>query len=106
VFLFTSFILFKFIVSKKQSYIWNKNNKSSSALGRHARNIGSVDGKVQVFKEACEELKINIISISPKDKGSKWDHKTFLHYFHDWKGGKTNQHERDAVKCVRVAMRF
>lgn len=90
--------------SAKQSYIWNKNNKTGGALGRHARNIGSVDGSVRVFKEACEALKIGIIAISPLQKGKKWTHAEFVHYFPYYKG-QTNQHERDAAKCV-VSQRY
>lgn len=85
--------------SKLQSYIWGKNDKSNAALGRHARNIGSVDGRVEVIKEACEHLEININCISPAQKGAKWKAEEFLSYFSYFKG-LTNQHERDAAKCV------
>ena len=81
-----------------QSYIWNDNN-NRKAFGRHARNIGSVDGKVGVFKEACESLKIDYIPISPLKKGAKWTKEQFKVYFPYWVQ-TTNEHERDAVKVV------
>lgn len=87
--------------STKQSFIWNKKNKSMSALGRHARNIGTVDGGVRIIKEACTSLDIDLISVAPLQKGKKWHKKDFKFFFPEWTT-QTNQHERDAVKCVYV----
>jgi len=83
-----------------QSYIWNKNNKGISAMGRHARNIGSVDGSVRIINEACNGLKIDIRLISPKHKGRKITQDQFSLMFPYWNCKRTNQHERDAVMCV------
>ena len=85
--------------SAKQSFIWNKNNKSTNAFGRHARNIGSVDGVVRMFLECCEEEEIQIYSISPLQKGAKWDSDKFKRYFQEYTK-KTNEHQRDAAVCV------
>lgn len=85
--------------STKQSFIWNKNNKSANALGRHARNIGSVDGVVRTLLECCEAENINVKTISPLQKGKKWDAVEFKQYFQEYTK-RTNQHERDAAICV------
>jgi hypothetical protein len=85
--------------SAKQSFIWNKNNKSTNAFGRHARNIGSVDGVVRVIIECCEAENIKVETISPLQKGKKWNSEEFKQYFQEYTK-KTNQHERDAAICV------
>src|SRR5574343_523173 len=86
--------------SSKQSHIWNTKKMNKGTFGRRARNTGSVDGVVRVFKEACEALEIECRLISPLKKGAKWEkHEDFLKYFPSWKN-KTNQHTRDAVKCL------
>ena len=87
--------------STQQSYIWGADQMNRKSFGRRARNTGSVDGKLDVYKEMCKELKIEVIPISPLKKGKKWTHAEFKVYFPEYKG-TTNQHERDAVKCVVV----
>lgn len=88
--------------STQQSYIWGADQMNRKSFGRRARNIGSVDGKLDVYKEMCQDLEIEIIPISPLKKGKKWTtHAEFKLYFPEYKG-TTNQHERDAVKCVVV----
>lgn len=85
--------------STKQSYIWGADKMNRGSFGRRARNTGSVDGKLDVYKEMCQDLEIEIIPISPLKKGKKWTHTEFKTYFPEYKG-TTNQHERDAAKCV------
>jgi hypothetical protein len=84
--------------SSKQSFVWNKQNKTSNALSRHARNIGSVDGRSNVILETCEALNIDYKCLSPMQKGKKWSHKEFTTYVQYTT--QTNQHERDAAKLL------
>ena len=89
--------------SNKQGYIWESKDKTKRAFGRHARNIGSIDGKVRVFLEACEALNIDVMRIAPRTKGSKINHKQFIQLYPEYTK-QANQHERDAAMCVYSAL--
>lgn len=86
--------------SKGQSYIFNQRSGMTKAvMGKLGRNIGQVDGLCEIFIECFEANKIEVHKHTPLGKGTKWRHEEFQHYFPKWKG-RTNEHERDAVKIV------
>jgi hypothetical protein len=61
-----------------------------------ARNIGTVDGICSIIQDICNKHKCLMISVSPKEKGSKVKAKNFKAF--TGYQGKTNPHTRDA--CV------
>jgi predicted RNase H-like nuclease (RuvC/YqgF family) len=83
--------------SRLQSYMFTgaKDNRLSAL--KQARNLGSVDGICTIIEAICATKNIDLICISPKQKGKKLTAKEF-----EQKTGWTkssNQHERDAA-CV------
>jgi hypothetical protein len=82
--------------SRMQSNIWQDNAKygSKQKAMKISRCIGTVDGICGIVQEICENYKIVLIQISPKDKGAKFESDAF-NALTGWKG-KSNQHTRDA----------
>lgn len=87
--------------SKGQSFIFTdpKMRARPSAFGKIGRNIGQVDGLCELYIECLETNKVPVNKVSPLSKGHKMKSEEFKRYFPDFKG-KTNEHERDAVKIV------
>jgi hypothetical protein len=87
--------------SKGNSYIFQsaKTRSNSSAFGAIGRRIGQVDGLCELYIECLETNKIPVNKISPLSKGHKYKSEEFKIYFPKFKG-RTNEHERDAVKIV------
>jgi hypothetical protein len=90
--------------SSRQSHIWNTKEMNKGSFGRRARNTGSVDGKVDIFREFCIKENIEIREISPLQKGSKWTKEQFKMFVPEWTK-QTNEHQRDAAKLVMFAGR-
>lgn len=87
--------------SKGQSFIFQSPQLRGrpSAFGKVSRNIGQVDGLCELYIECLESQKIPVSKIKPLSKGHKYSSEEFKSYFPNFKG-KTNEHERDAVKIV------
>jgi hypothetical protein len=87
--------------SKGQSHIFQsaKTRANSSAFGAIGRRIGQVDGLCQLYIECLESNKILVNKITPFSKGHKYSSAEFKSYFPEFKG-RTNEHERDAIKIV------
>ena len=90
--------------SSRQSHIWSSDKMNKRSFGRRARNTGSVDGKVDIFREFCEKENIELREISPLQKGAKWNKEQFKIFIPEWTK-QTNEHQRDAVKLVMFAGR-
>lgn len=87
--------------SKGQSFIFQSPELRgrSGAFGQMSRRIGQVDGLCELYIECLESKKIPVAKIKPISKGHKYSSEEFKSHFPKFKG-RTNEHERDAVKIV------
>lgn len=85
--------------SRLQSHVFTAPKITGNAKNKVARNIGMVDGFCHLLESLCKALEIEIISVSPLGKGSKYNAKVFGQI--TGYQGRTNQHERDAAMVAR-----
>lgn len=82
--------------SRLQSYLWTARDKAAMGVAlKTARNLGQIDAWCGLILEVCEQLGIDAIGVSPKNKGAKMDAQAFA-TMTGWTGS-SNQHERDAA---------
>lgn len=68
---------------------------SGRAMTRIARSVGEIDQRCREIEDLCKREGIEIICVSPRDKGRKLSAAEFA-ALTGWTG-RTNQHVRDAV---------
>lgn len=85
--------------SRLQSHVFTAPKIIGNAKNKIARNIGMVDGFCHLLESLCKSFEIEIISVSPLAKGSKYNAKVFEQI--TGYQGRSNQHERDAAMVAR-----
>lgn len=87
--------------SRMQSTMFRRTAANGRPLGaaaqlKIARDVGGIDAQCRELVAKCEESRVKVIGLSPKQKGAKLNHAQFV-LKTGWAGGKSNQHERDAA---------
>lgn len=81
--------------SRLQSKVWNADGKNRGTSLSIARKVGSVDRICMQVEEICKENGLELLRVSPLDKGSKVKAEAFK-AMTGW-DQKTNEHQRDAA---------
>jgi predicted RNase H-like nuclease (RuvC/YqgF family) len=87
--------------SRLQSPVFVRTAKNGKLLSpasqlKIARDVGTIDAQCRELVAKCEENKIKIIGLSPRQKGAKLNHAQFV-LKTGWQKSKSNQHTRDAA---------
>lgn len=79
----------------RQGPLYARAGVSGRAMTRIARSVGEIDQRCREVEDLCKREGIEIICVSPRDKGRKLSAAEFA-ALTGWTG-RTNQHVRDAV---------
>lgn len=85
--------------ARLQSHIFTAPRSTGRAKAKIARNIGMIDGFCAQLEGHCKAMDIDLLGISPQQKGRKLKAGAFQ-LTTGW-AGSSNQHTRDAAMVAR-----